>query len=279
MSTAQVTACFPGIYVKNASRLHQLHPKPCVLRMSLDPCSSISLSLRPETSFGLKYWSNSKSRQPLHICFAGGEGMMQNTDESSPWKSLEKAMERFKGQSESIEDVLRQQLNKGEYYDGGDGGAKPPGGEGGGGGGSPGDSDGPEDGSSEEGTLGDSIEFILATFGFIFMYIYILAGAELTKLARDYIKYLFGRKPSVRLRNAMEDWGELYQSLTQKVDVDEYWLEKTILDTPTMWHDPDDYREAIDNYLREHPEVNVYDSDDSDDDDVNEAGDDKEESD
>ena len=205
--------------------------------------------------------------------------MMQNTDESSPWKSLEKAMERFKGQSESIEDVLRQQLNKGEYYDGGDGGAKPPGGEGGGGGGSPGDSDGPEDGSSEEGTLGDSIEFVLATFGFIFMYIYILAGAELTKLARDYIKYLFGRKPSVRLRNAMEDWGELYQGLTQKVDVDEYWLEKTILDTPTMWHDPDDYREAIDNYLREHPEVNVYDSDDSDDDDVNEAGDDKEESD
>ncbi|MED6205679.1 hypothetical protein PIB30_019978 [Stylosanthes scabra] len=261
MSAAQVTACLPGIYVEKVSRLRQFHPKPCVLRMSLDPCSSVSLSLRPKTSFGLKCWSNSTSREPLHICFASGD------NESSPWKSLEKAMEKFKGQS--VEDVLRQQLNKGEYYDSGDGGAKPPGGGGGGdGGGSLGGPDGPEDENSEEGTLEDTIEFILATFGFIFLYIYILSGEELTKLARDYIKYLFGFKPSVRLRNAMEEWGEIYYGLIySKPEPEEYWLEKTILDTPTLWHDPDDYREVLENYMSEHPEVNLRKSGDDDDDD------------
>ena len=81
MNTAQVTTCLPGIYVKSKSQLHQLHSKPCVLRMSPDPCSSISLSLRATPSFGLKCWSISKSREPLHICFAGGKGMMEKNDE------------------------------------------------------------------------------------------------------------------------------------------------------------------------------------------------------
>lgn len=83
-----------------------------------------------------------------------------------------------------------------------------------------------------------------------FQYIYILTGEELTKLARDYIKYLFGGSQSVRLKNAMHQWGQLYESMTaQQEEEDEYWLEKAILDTPTWWHDPADYREALKNYL------------------------------
>lgn len=73
-------------------------------------------------------------------------------------------MEKFKGQS--IEDVLRQQINKGEYSDGGGSGAKPPGG--GGGSGGSGDADGPED-ESFAGMLDENIQVILATLGFIFL--------------------------------------------------------------------------------------------------------------
>jgi len=83
-------------------------------------------------------------------------------------------------------------------------------------------------------------------------YIYIINGEELTKLARDYIKYLFGGAPSVRLKNAMYQCGVIYNTLTdpgEEEDDCEFWLEETILNTPTWWHDPSDYREALENYL------------------------------
>lgn len=78
-------------------------------------------------------------------------------------------MEKFKGQS--IEDVLRQQIQKGEYFDNGGSGARPPGGSGGGGGGggdSPDETDGPEEESFAE-MLDENLQVILATLGFIFL--------------------------------------------------------------------------------------------------------------
>ncbi|KAK7407646.1 hypothetical protein VNO78_09626 [Psophocarpus tetragonolobus] len=250
MNIAQVTACQPGICVKSTSQSHRLHSKQCTLPKSFNPCSRVPLSLRARQSFGLKCRPTSQSRKPLHICFAGGKGIMGNDDENSPWKSIEKAIGKFKGES-SIEDVLRRQIEKGEYFDSGGGGVKPPG-EGGGGGGSDGDSpDG--SGESEEGMWEENLQVILATLGFIFLYIYILTGEELTKLARDYIKYLFGGSQSVRLKNAMQELRLLYEMLTPKKEEeeeeDEYWLEEAILNTPTWWHDPADYREALINYL------------------------------
>ncbi|NP_001242257.1 uncharacterized protein LOC100807775 [Glycine max] len=245
MNIAQVTAWQPGICVKNMSQLHRLQSKPCVIPKSFGPLTCVLLSLRARQSFSSKCWPILQSRKPLHICLAGGKGMMGN-DENSPWKSIEKAIGKFKGES-SIEDVLRRQIEKGVYYDSGGGGVKPPGG---------GNSGGGPDGSgeSEEESLAgmweENIQVILATLGFIFLYIYILTGEELTKLARDYIKYLFGGSQSVRLKNAMYQWGQLYESMTaQKEEEDEYWLQKAILDTPTWWHDPADYREALKNYL------------------------------
>jgi len=67
-------------------------------------------------------------------------------------------MDKFKGQS--IEEVLRKQIQKGEYLDNGGSGVKPPGGggEGGGGGGSP---DGP--GGSDDEESYDTRETIFAT--------------------------------------------------------------------------------------------------------------------
>jgi len=84
-------------------------------------------------------------------------------------------------------------------------------------------------------------------------YIYIITGEEITKLARDYIRYLFGGPQSVRLKNAMYQCGVIYNTLTapkeEEDEDDEFWLEEAILSTPTWWYDPDDYREALKNYL------------------------------
>ncbi|RDX87363.1 hypothetical protein CR513_31170, partial [Mucuna pruriens] len=251
MNTTQVTAFQPGICVKNASQLHRLHPKLCVLPKSFDPCSHYLPSLRARQSFGLKCRFVSQSRKPLHICLAGGKGMMGNDDENSPWKSIEKAIEKFKGQS--IENVLRRQIEKGEYYDSGGGGANPPGGGGSSGsGGNDPDGFGESEDESFAGMWEENLQVILATLGFIFLYIYIITGEELTKLARDYIKYLFGGSQTVRLKNAMYQLGLLYQSIkpVKVEEEDEYWLEKAILNTPTWWHDPADYREALRNYLQ-----------------------------
>ncbi|XP_027361143.1 uncharacterized protein LOC113869162 [Abrus precatorius] len=255
MNTAQVTACQTAICVKNIYQVHRLHLKPCVLPKSIDPYTRVVLSLRGEQSFGLKCRPVSQARKPLYICLAGEKEMMGNSDENSPWKSIEKAMEKFKGQS--IEDVLRKQIEKGEYYDSGGGsGVKPPGG-GGGSGGSPDDSDGSED-ESLSGMWEENVQALLAAFGFIFLYIYILTGEEITKLARDYIKYLFGGSPSIRLKNAMAKWQEIYELFTTKEEEeDEYWLEKTILNTRTWFDDPAYYRETVRNYLKSHPEAVV----------------------
>lgn len=58
---------------------------------------------------------------------------MNVNDQDYPGKALKEAMKKSKAQS--IEDLLRQQIEKGEYYDGGgSGGRKPPRGGGGGGG-------------------------------------------------------------------------------------------------------------------------------------------------
>ncbi len=223
--------------------------------MSTNPCSSISPSSRGKPSFGLKCWPISKSREPLHICLAGGKGMMENNDEISPWKSLEKAVEKFKGQS--IEDVLRQQINKGEYFEGGGSGAKPPGGGGGGGGGGSPDGPGGSEDESFAEMFDENLQMIFATLGFIFLYIYILTGEEITKLARDYIKYLFGGNRSVRLKNAMYEMGLLYSSMTETEEVDEYWLEKAILDTPTWWHDPDYYEKLARDFTKSNSDESI----------------------
>lgn len=74
-------------------------------------------------------------------------------------------MEKFKGPA--IEDVLRQQIEKGEYYDnGGSSGVKPP--RGGGGGGSGGSED-----ESFAGMSDETLQVVLATIGFIFLVLFI----------------------------------------------------------------------------------------------------------
>ncbi|XP_058724498.1 uncharacterized protein LOC131595975 [Vicia villosa] len=224
MNSAQVIAFQPAISVKNS--------KSIVIPMSVITSFPRiqNISIRDEPSFRLK------SLKPLR---AGGKGM---NDEDSPWKSLSNAMDKFKGQS--IEEVLRKQIQKGELFDNGGSGLKPPGGGGDGGGG-----DGSPDGTGGfEDEDYDTRQVILASGGLIAFYIYLIKGKELQVLFLDYLKFLIGRGKSNRLQRVMVSWGRLYRSINQKRKTDEYFLEKAILGTPTWWYDPNDFRRAVRNY-------------------------------
>lgn len=83
---------------------------------------------------------------------------------SSPWKALEKAAGSFK-KNPSIEDVLKQQIQKQEYFDDGGTGGKRPGG--GGGGDGEGSGEGEDEGLS--GIWDEFAQVILATTGFVFL--------------------------------------------------------------------------------------------------------------
>lgn len=140
---------------------------------------------------------------------------------------------------QSVEDLLRRQIEKQEFYDDGGSGKGPRGGAGGSGG-----SGGGSSGNDDEGFAGivdETLQVVLATLGFIFLYIYIISGEELFRLAKDYLKYLFGGSQSVRLRRAMYQWGRFYKKLTEKKEVDKYWLEKEIINTSTWWDSPEKY--------------------------------------
>lgn len=87
----------------------------------------------------------------------------------------------------------------------------------------------------------------------VLQYVYIIDGEEWTRLAKDYLKYLFSGSESVRLRRAMYKWGRFYQKLTEKKVYDKYWLEKAIISTPTWWDSPAKYR-YIHESIRSHLE-------------------------
>lgn len=87
-------------------------------------------------------------------------------------------------------------------------------------------------------------------------------------MLKDYIKYRFGGSKSVRLRRAMYEWGRFYQRLTAKKKYDEFWLEKAIINTPTWWDHPDNYRHAAMAYGKaENQEKNFASDDDGETDD------------
>lgn len=80
-------------------------------------------------------------------------------------------------------------------------------------------------------------------------YVYIISGEEMARLAKDYIKYLFGGSQSARLKRAMYKWGRFYKKLTEKKVVDPFWLEKAIINTPTWWDSPEKYRRLYKSYV------------------------------
>ncbi|XVF46926.1 hypothetical protein PTKIN_Ptkin03bG0067400 [Pterospermum kingtungense] len=208
-----------------------------------------------------RYASLSKCRQGTPLCRLGGQDKPAGDNEGSPWKAIEKAIGNF-GKQQSIEDVLRQQIEKQEFFDEG-GGKKPPRGGGGNGGGGEDGSGGSED-EGLSGILDETVQVVLATIGFIFLYVYIITGEELARLAKDYIKFLFGGSKSVRLRRAMYKWKRFFEIRTEKKEYDKLWLEKAIITTPTWYDSPDKYRQILRPYVKSD---NDYDDDDEEEDD------------
>lgn len=248
MSCVQATCFKPFIYTNNKvnspltygphsrqchvpTRVHRsLHPS-MQLSTKRFACKQSSPLLKDHLSLpGLKF----QKLTPLSLF--GDTGKSEGDGEGSVWKSLEKAMGSFRKEN-SIQDVLRQQMEKQEPYDDyedydddGNFGGKPPRGGGGGGGGDLG-------GSKDEGFAGimdELLQVVLATMCLVTMYIHIVFGDELFLLIRDIIKYL--------CRGGMSD--RLLKLLAKKRckirvgEEDPYWLERAIISTPTWWDRP-----------------------------------------
>ncbi|KAK7279416.1 hypothetical protein RJT34_24468 [Clitoria ternatea] len=200
-------------------------------RFHSGPCATLSMTslrLAPKPSSGLLCLPIVKSRKPLHVCLAGGQGMMENNERNS----LEKAMEQFKGQS--LEDILRQQMGKGGS------GGKPP--RGGGGGGNSGGSDNGGFGGMSDETL----QVVLATIGFIFLYMNVINGLEFAKLFRDFINFLCGRGQSVRLKRALYKWVVLSKFMTERKEGVKNGLKKV----STWRFNPDFFRGVLRHHMK-----------------------------
>lgn len=73
-------------------------------------------------------------------------------------------------------------------------------------------------------------------------YVYILTGEELTRLVKDFIKFLFGGGKSVRLTKVMDKWKSFFEPPKEEEEIDRFWLEKAIIDTPTVYDSPEKFR-------------------------------------
>ena len=82
--------------------------------------------------------------------------------------------------------------------------------------------------------LGDWVEL---------QYIYLLDGEEMVRLIKDFIKYLFGGQPSLRLQRVLSNWRLFLNSFSREEEkLQKDWLEQAIASTPTWWDSPEKYR-------------------------------------
>ncbi|KAM7254935.1 hypothetical protein ACFE04_020176 [Oxalis oulophora] len=186
MTFDQANVCRPCAYLPKSSRVSS---------------NSITILLpinrKPNTvRFKPLLAIQSRQLRSSPVCLHGSKGR-SGKNEEFPWESLKKGEGHYKGKS--IEEVLREQMEKKEFHGSG-GGKKPPrgGGGGNGGGGSGKNADG-----SEGKVFHEVMQIFFATLGFLALYFYLIFGQEVNRLARDYIIYLFKGKKSVRLRRVM----------------------------------------------------------------------------
>ncbi|KAJ8774782.1 hypothetical protein K2173_017228 [Erythroxylum novogranatense] len=256
-----MTTCIQGNPCQStlcALGLPQLRRQPftrCVLPVRVN-CFSAKSSTLPTSSSIIQQCGPTlksqqcgaaiKCQQLTTVCLFGGKDESERNNGESPWKSFQKAFGGFKG--ESVENLLREQIKTQEFYSADSGKNPPRGGSGGGGGSGRDDFGDSEDGGFSE-IVDETIQVTLATLGFIFLYIYIITGEELTRLWKDYIKFLFSGTKSVRLKRVMYKWKRFCQKLTEKKEFDKFWLEKTILNTTTVYDSPEKYRRILRPYL------------------------------
>ncbi|TVT99115.1 hypothetical protein EJB05_20899 [Eragrostis curvula] len=163
------------------------------------------------------------------VCALSGKGNPGTADDPL-MESLKKAISDAK-KPRPIQDLLKEQITKlREQSSGGGGGNRN--GRGGSGG-----SGGPEDESFKE-TLDEIVQVILATVAFILLYIHIIRGEELYRLARDYTRYLVTGKRTARLKRAMQQWRNFSDSFMQKESSEEDRYERPAASKPTWWQQP-----------------------------------------
>ncbi|XP_062082404.1 uncharacterized protein LOC133788818 [Humulus lupulus] len=243
MNSAQINVFQrPTFYLVgfSASHVRVLTPNHLRFHGVQFPWNSLKLSSSAAPR-GLNCTPLLKPRRSVPVCLSN-TGAGGDNEGSPPWKAFEKVVGNFT-KGNSIEDVLRKQIEKKEFYQDRDGGGMPPPG-GGGGGGGPDFSGGSED-EGFFGILDETLQVVLATLGFIFLYIYIINGEELIKLAKDYIKYIFKGTESIRLKRVLNKWRRFFRKLTEKKVYDKYWLEREIINTPTWWDSPEKYRRLL----------------------------------
>ncbi|CAH8265841.1 unnamed protein product [Arabidopsis lyrata] len=255
MSFTQANCFRPSYYPARITRPNCVSSVSIRSSVRFDYCPRTSFTLRATTAVSTQFspllnhrrrLPTGKSKQSPAVCLFGGKDKPDGSDEISPWKAIEKAMGK-----KSVEDMLREQIQKKDFYDTDSGGNIPPRGGSGGGGGN--GEERPEGSGGEDGGLAgiadETLQVVLATLGFIFLYTYIITGEELVKLARDYIRFLMGRPKTVRLTRAMDGWNGFLEKMSRQRVYDEYWLEKAIINTPTWYDSPEKYRRVIKAYV------------------------------
>lgn len=115
-----------------------------------------------------------------------------------------------------MEDVLRQQIEKKEFYDDGGKGKKPPSG---GGGGNSGDGSGEDEGLA--GIIDETVQVILATMGFIFM---VLTSLSLSLRPPPHPQTPHSQKKKIQCQNSIILFTASMITLATK------YLQKTILE-------------------------------------------------
>ncbi|CAH2058155.1 unnamed protein product [Thlaspi arvense] len=255
MSFTQANCFRPSYGPARINRLNCVSSGPIRSPLSSKPRASIALRASASVSTEFSPLLNHRRRattgkwkQGSAVCLFGGKDKSNGGDEVSPWKAIEKAMGK-----KSVEDMLREQIQKKDFYDTDSGGNVPPRGGGSGGGGSGGErpegsSSGGEDGGLA-GIADETLQVVLATLGFILLYTYIITGEELVKLARDYFRFLMGKPKTVRLTRALDGWNGFIEKMSRQRVYDEYWLEKAIINTPTWYDSPEKYKRVLRAYV------------------------------
>uniref|UniRef100_A0A0E0GYJ0 Uncharacterized protein n=1 Tax=Oryza nivara TaxID=4536 RepID=A0A0E0GYJ0_ORYNI len=159
---------------------------------------------------------------------SSGKGNSERVNDPFSMESLNKAIAGTKKQW-PIQDMLIDQISKIRGSgSGGNGGGNKNSHEGSGG--------GSEDESLTE-SLYEMVQVLLATIAFILMYIHIIRGEELYRLARDYTRYLVTGKRTSRLKRAMLNWHNFCEGITNKDSVQESTFERSTSE-PMWWQQP-----------------------------------------
>ncbi|XP_047082014.1 uncharacterized protein LOC124692645 [Lolium rigidum] len=164
------------------------------------------------------------------------------TDNDTFMDDLNKALADAK-KPRPIQDVLKEKLTmlREQASGGGGGNGNRRGGNGG--------SGGPEDESFKE-SLDEIVQVILATVAFILVYIHIIRGEELYRLARDYTRYLVTGKRTARLKRSMQQWRNFSEKFMQNDGSQEERYERPASSEPMWWQQPQKFVHLMEELCR-----------------------------